>query len=75
MSEPCIIHKPSPLSPKRKPLPKGSAFDKQASSSQDDGGDLNGKFGKMELTGGSTMVYQVGKTQILTVDCWKVYVL
>jgi hypothetical protein len=54
ISDPGIIHKPSPLSPKRKPLPKGSAFDKQMSS-QDDG-DLSGKLGKMELTGGSTMV-------------------
>ncbi len=55
MSEPGITHQPSPLSPKRKPLPAGSAFDKQTSSSQgDDGG--GGKLSKMELTGGSTMV-------------------
>lgn len=60
MSEPGIIHKSSPLSPKRKPLPKGSAFDKRTSSSQDD---LNGKLGKMELTGGSTMVYPTKMTR------------
>jgi hypothetical protein len=53
LSEPGVVHKPSPLSPKRKPLPKGSTYDKQ-SKSQDD--DLSGKLGKMELTGGSTMV-------------------
>lgn len=62
MSDPGRIHTPSPLSPKRKPLPKGSAFDKQTSSSRDDGGDLNGKLSKMVLTRGSTMVCQVKKT-------------
>src|SRR5215471_4621116 len=56
---PGIILPSSPLSPKRKPLPKGSAFDKQTSLSLDDGGDLNGQLGKMELTGGSTMVFHV----------------
>jgi hypothetical protein len=52
-SEPGTVHKPSPLSPKRKPLPKGSAFEKQ-NSSQDD--QVNNKLAKMELTNGSTMV-------------------
>jgi hypothetical protein len=53
-SEPGTVHKPSPLSPKRKPLPKGSAFDRPNS---DDGNELNGKLGKMDLTSGSTMVF------------------
>jgi hypothetical protein len=54
LSEPGIVHKPSPLSPKRKPLPKGSTYDKQ-NLPQDDA--FNGKLGKLEVTsGGSTMV-------------------
>lgn len=74
MSEPGIIHKPSLLSPKRKPLPKGCAFDNKISSPEDS--DLNGKLGKMKLTGGSTMVSLLTyKFEMLILDCWKVYVL
>jgi len=55
MSEPDILHNPSSLPPKRKPLPKGSAFDRPSSEHSPD---LNGKLGKMDLTNGSTMVYR-----------------
>jgi hypothetical protein len=56
MSEPGTTYKPASASPpKRKPLPKGSAFEKQAV--QDD--DVSGKLGKMELTSGSTMVLTI----------------
>lgn len=48
-----IVHKPSPLSPKRKPLPKGSAFEKPDTSPEEE---LDGKLGKLDLAGGSTMV-------------------
>jgi len=51
-SEPGMVHKPSLMSPKRKPLPKGSAFQKQSSKEDE----INDKLGKMELTNGSTMV-------------------
>jgi len=53
MSESGTTPKPLPLSPKRKPLPKGSAFEKQ-DAPQDEV--LNGKMGKIDLPGGSTMV-------------------
>jgi hypothetical protein len=53
-SEPGTVYKPSPLSPKRKPLPKGSTFDSTVGTKDDD---LQVKMGKMELTGGSTMVF------------------
>ena len=53
MSEPGTVHKPiSNPPPKRKPLPKGSAFEKQ--TGQED--QVTGKFGKIDLAGGSTMV-------------------
>jgi hypothetical protein len=53
MSEPGTVHKPlGTPPPKRKPVPKGSAFEKQAA--QED--DVAGKLGKMDLSGGSTMV-------------------
>jgi hypothetical protein len=54
MSEPGTVHKPmiGALPPKRKPLPKGSAFEKQ--TGQED--QVTGKLGKMDLSGGSTMV-------------------
>jgi hypothetical protein len=42
------------MSPKRKPLPKGSTFDTTTGPKDDD---LNVKMGKMELPGGSTMVF------------------
>jgi len=48
-----IVHKPSPLSPKRKPLPKGSAYEKQDTSQEEE---LDGKLGKLDIAGGSTMV-------------------
>jgi len=54
MSEPGLVHKPSPLSPKRKPVPKGSAFENKNAAEDVD---LSGKLGKMDLTGGSTMVF------------------
>ena len=63
--------RPSPLSPKRKPLPKGSAFEKQ-DVPQDD--ELNNKMGKMDLAGGSTMVEPIG-LHVLMLDCWEVHVL
>lgn len=58
-SESGTVHKQSPLSPKRKPLPKGSAFDKPNS---DDGNEMHGKLGKMDLTNGSTMVSPLDPT-------------
>jgi hypothetical protein len=60
LSEPGIVHKPSPLSPKRKPLPKGSTYDKQNLSLDDD---LSGKLGKLEIT-------SVGSTMVFTEECW-----
>lgn len=54
ISDLALPHKPSPLPPKRKPLPKGSPFEKLILS-QDDG-DLNGKLGNMDIRGGPTMV-------------------
>lgn len=73
MPEAELAHRPSPLSPKRKPLPKGSTFDKQMSSHDD--GDFGGKLRKMELTGGSTMVFLGNNIPVLIVDRWEVYVL
>src|SRR5271170_1338699 len=56
LSEPSVVHKPSPLSPKRKPVPKGPAIETKSPLQQDD--DLNGKLGKLDLaSGGSTMVF------------------
>lgn len=71
ISEPAaIVHKPTLPSPKRKPVPKGSAHEK--SLSKDD--EINQKLGKMDLNNGSTMVlYHRGIT--LMIDCGQVYVL
>ena len=70
MSEPGTVHKPmSAPPPKRKPLPKGSAFEKQ--NAQDN--DVSGKLGKMDLSGGSTMVNI--SSDVANLDCWKMYVL
>jgi len=55
LSEPSVVHKPSPLSPKRKPVPKGPAIETKSPLQQED--ELNGKLGKLDLApGGSTMV-------------------
>ena len=71
MSEPGTVHRPmaSPA-PKRKPLPKGSAFEKQAV--QED--DVNGKLGKMDLSAGSTMV-NITTESWLMIDRGEMYLL
>jgi len=55
ISEPGLLRKPSPLSPKRKPFPKGSNLGMPSSEHSPN---LNGKLGKMDLKNGSTMVYR-----------------
>ena len=55
ISEPGVVRKTFPLSPKRKPFPKGSTSNKLSSEQSPK---LNGKLGKMDLTNGSTMVYR-----------------
>ena len=47
------VHKPSPFSSTRKPLPKQSAPEDQDTSSDND---LDGKLGKINLKDGPTMV-------------------
>jgi hypothetical protein len=74
LSEPSVVHKPSPLSPKRKPVPKGPAIETKSPLQQDD--DLSGKLGKLDLaSGGSTMVFSEQDMGELMVDCWQMYVL
>src|SRR5271154_264047 len=74
LSEPSVVHKPSLLSPKRKPVPKGPVIDTKSPLQQDD--DLSGKLGKLDLaSGGSTMVFSEQDMGELMVDCWQMYVL
>lgn len=71
MSESGIVHKPSPLSPKRKPVPKDLINDKEPAISDDE---VNGKLGKLELSGGSTMVNPPASLSDFA-GCWQMYVL
>jgi hypothetical protein len=71
MSESGIVHKPSPLSPKRKPVPRDLINDKEPAIPDDE---VNGKLGKLELSGGSTMVIPPASLSD-SAGCWQMYVL